>query len=110
RGSGSARAFLRHHALDAGTESGTCGLHAGDFLAVSLFRLGTRRRRSRGHQLCCNSWLFGTALFQLFLLTLARALVLPVFEAISQRQNEGEARGRPEFDSGEREGGGQVER
>jgi hypothetical protein len=43
-------------------------------------------------------------------LTLALALVLPVFEAISQRHNESEARGRPQFNRREREGGGQVER
>jgi hypothetical protein len=93
------------------------GLHAGNFLVRSAFlrRLPEREfppdgTGARRHQLRRDDWLFGAPLFQFLLLTLALALVLPVFPAISQRQHESEARGCPQFNRREREGGGEIER
>src|SRR5208282_771834 len=112
-------AFLGDHAIDAGAGGWGCGLHAWDLpldVVVRRITLGflarnfwARRRVARGHELCGDSGSFGAAFFEFFLLTLALALVLPVLEAISERQDEGEAGGRPEFNCREREGGGEVE-
>ena len=109
------RRFLGHHALDAVAGNWSRRLHARNFLVDFILvarggSLGTHRRGPRGHELGGDGRLFGAAFFQFLLLTLARALVLPVFEAVSQRHDEGEAGRRPEFDRGQREGGGEVER
>src|SRR5580658_831859 len=93
-GSGVGRVFVGQHALDAGARGRSGGLHAGDFLTRTV---GTRCYRTRGHELRGDGWFFGAALFQFFLLTLARSLVAPVFEPISERQDEGEAGRRPDF-------------
>ena len=102
--------FLGHHAFDAVAGDRGRRLHAGNFGILTRGFLARRRRGTRGHELGGDGWLFGAAFFQFLLLTLARALVLPVFEAVTQRHDESEAGRRPEFDRGQREGGGEVER
>src|SRR5271165_4938826 len=113
------RAVLGHHAFDTRARTGRSGLHSRNFprrLLIEYPRdflmciLGTDRRRSRGHKLCRDRWLFRAPLFQFLLLTLALALVLPVFKAIPEREDESEARRRPQFNRGERKSSGEIER
>src|ERR1039458_2108648 len=73
-------------------------------------RFGTRCDRAGGHKLRGDNGLFRTALFKFLLLAFALPLVLPVFPAIAERNEESKPGRTPDLNRGERKGRGQVER